>query len=139
MALDFAVTSGMRSISASIQDAGSPISAYEDLKKAYLDTERTCVSEGMDFTPMVAAAVGGAWGVAASKIYSQLAKEKSLVTGEREEILLLQLYQSLGIILHRENARSVVKRLRTISGDSQSLLGAAVSLQAEAVEGFAFQ
>ena len=79
---------------------------------------------------MVAEAVGGAWGVAASKIFSQLAKEKSLVTGEREEVLLLQLYQGLGIILHRENARSVLKRLRTISCDTHVLTGAAASIQA---------
>ena len=88
---------------------------------------------------MVAEAVGGAWGVAASKIFSQLAKETSLVTGEREEFLLLQLYQSLGIILHRENARSVLKRLRTISCDTQTLTGAGVSMQAEAIESVTFQ
>ena len=111
MALDFAVTSGMRTISASIQDASTTTTAYEDYKKSYLDTERTCVSEVMDFTPMVVEVVGGAWGVAASRVFSQLAKEKSLVTGEREETLLLQLYQCLGIILHRENARAVLKRL----------------------------
>ena len=57
MALDFAVTSGMRNIAASLQNAASAVMSYEDHKRTYLDTERTCALEGLAFTPMVAEAV----------------------------------------------------------------------------------
>ena len=134
MALDFAVTSGMRDIAASTQDASSATIAYEDYKKSYLDTERQCVQEGFSFTPMVVEAVGGAWGPAANKIFFHLAKEKSMFTGENEKKLLLELHQLLGIILHRENARAVLRRLRGRSFDTQGILTAAATLQAAAAE-----
>ena len=47
IALDFAVTSGMRDVPGSIQDASSVVTSYEDFKRTYQDTERACVSEGV--------------------------------------------------------------------------------------------
>ena len=139
MALDFAVTSGMRDIPGSIRDASSAVTSYEDFKRTYQDTERACVSEGVAFTPMVVEAVGGAWGPAASRILSQLAKDKVIQTGENQDKVILQLYQALGVILHRENARAVLKRLRSHTVDVQDLLQAAATLQADAADASAYQ
>ena len=105
MALDFAVTSGMRDIPSSIRDASSAATSYEDYKHTYLNTEAACSAEGFAFTPVVCEAVGGGWGPAANKIVSELAKEKSIITGEPAERLETQLHQGLNGILHRENRK----------------------------------
>ena len=62
------------------------------------------------------------------KIFNELAKSKSIVTGE-PVALLKQLYQSLGVILHRENARSVVKRMPAHTHTSDAIVGAASVLR----------
>jgi len=134
MALDFAVTSGLRDIPATLQDPSAATASYEDYKRTHLGTERACTDEGFAFTPMVVEAVGGGWGAAASKVYSELAKQKSLISGEPEDRLAMQLYQNLSIILHRENARSILKRLRGPAQASQAVTAAALVLQAEAAE-----
>ena len=53
MAMDFAVTSGIRqgSAHASIQDPSFAVTAYEDRKRNHLDTARLCSEEGLLFTP----------------------------------------------------------------------------------------
>ena len=132
MALDFAVTSGMRDISASIRDAASATQRYEDFKRAHLDTEAACSSEGFGFTPMVIEAVGGGWGPAAEKILSELAKENSIRTGEPADRLEMQLYQGLSTILHRENSRAILKRLNGAASGSEAILNAATELQTPA-------
>ena len=78
---------------------------------------------------MVVEAVGGAWGLSAVKVSTELAKSKSILSGESVDVLLTQLYQNMGIILHRENARSVVKRRSTDTRTSSSVLAAAATLQ----------
>ena len=78
MALDFAVTSGMRDIPSSIRDASSAATSYEDYKRTYLNTEAACSAEGFAFTPVVCEAVGGGWGPAANKIFAKVAKEESI-------------------------------------------------------------
>jgi len=45
-----------------------------------------------------------------------------------------KLLQNLGMILHRENARAVVKRMFPAMGGSQALLDAAATLQAAEAE-----
>jgi hypothetical protein len=113
MALDFAVTSGLRSaasITATLQNADATIRDYEDLKNSYLDTRSACAGDGFSFTPMVAEAVGGGWGPSAVKVFIELAKTKSLMTGEPKNKILSHLYQSLGLIIHKENARAILRR-----------------------------
>ena len=78
---------------------------------------------------MVIEAVGGAWGPAAVKVLSELAKTKSMITGEPADHLLAQLYQNLGVILHRENARSVVRRMCERTASADCVLAAATTLQ----------
>ena len=139
IALDFAVTSGMRNVAASTQNAASATSQYEDFKRAHLDTERQCVSEGITFKPMIIEAVGGAWGADASKILSHLAKDKAIASGEKCETVLTHLIQDLGIILHRENARAVLKRLQPTPFDARPLLEAAAAIQPDSDDAFTFQ
>ena len=88
-----------------------------------------CQADGFDFCPLVVEAVGGAWGPAATKVLNELAKSKSMITGEQVDHLRGQLYQSLGVILHRENARSVLKRLFEQKPLATDVLSAAAVLQ----------
>ena len=69
-----------------------------------LDTASTCAEEGFGFSPMIMEAHGGGWGPVAEKVFAELAQTKSLLTGEPNDLLRNQLYQNLGVILHRENA-----------------------------------
>ena len=91
-----------------------------------------CTAEGLTFTPMVVEAVGGSWGPAASGIFTGLAKAKALITGEPVDMLLGQLRERLGIVLHRENARAILKRSQAHSVASSAILAAAVTLQSAA-------
>ena len=136
MALDFAVTSGLRPdvVAQSAQSADAAVSHYEDFKRNHLDTARTCADEGLGFSPIVMEAHGGSWGPVAGKVFAELAQTKSLLTGEPQDHLLGQLYQNLSVILHRENARSILKRSRTFTHNLDHILSSATTLQAEAAD-----
>ena len=124
----------MRDIPGTIQDATTTLTRYEDFKKSHLNTERLCSEDGFSFCPMIVEGAGGAWGPSASKVFSELAKTKAFVFGESSNLVLKQLYETLGIVLHRENARAVVKRLgaRVPSRVPGAVLAAATTLQADA-------
>ena len=110
LALDFAVTSGLRDVQACIREPTSATTSYEDFKRGHLNTERLCAEDGHSFCPMVMEAVGGSWGPAATKIFTEPAKAKSWLTGESVDLLLAQLHQNLGTIIRLENAKSIIKR-----------------------------
>lgn len=112
-ALDFAVTSGLRGdiVNLSANDGSVAVRNYEDFKCAHLNTKVKCEEEGISFIPVICEADGGGWGPEANNIWSELAKYKSLKTGEKTSIIAIQLLQSLGIILQKENARSILRRL----------------------------
>ena len=133
VALDFAVTSGLRpsTIRGTLHDASAAACNYEDFKNRHLDTKRTCIDEGFEFIPMVAEAVGGGWGPAAAKVFYNLAKAKSAISGETKNTILHQLHQNLGILLHRCNARSVLRRCAPQNYDHHYILSAAATLDAE--------
>ena len=111
-ALDFAITSGLRSdmVNRSAEDGSNATKAYEDVKRSYLQTESLCQEEGITFIPMICEADGGGWGPAAHKVWTDLAKHKSIISGETDSIIVNRLLQSLGLILHKENARSILRR-----------------------------
>ena len=88
---------------------------------------------------MIMQAVGGAWGADATKILSHLAKDKAVASGEKCETVLTHLIQDLGIILHRENARAVLKRLQPTPFDARPLLEAAAAIQPDSDDAFTFQ
>ena len=111
-ALDFAVTSGLRSdvINRSALDGSSSTKAYEDFKRSHLNTATACQEEGITFIPMICEADGGGWGPAAHKVWSELAKNKALASGDEDSVIVSRLLQSLGLILHKENARAILRR-----------------------------
>ena len=127
--LDFAVTSGLRDtvVRRSATDGTTAVCAYEDIKRSHLGTELACQSEGLTFIPVVVEADGGGWGPAAHKTWNQLAKHMSTMTGEDDSKIVVRLLQSLGLVLHRENARAIIRRLpmSTTQADVQMLAAAA--------------
>ena len=82
-------------------------------KCSYKDTKVLCQNQGITFIPMVMEAVGGGWGKVARGVWSELAKVSALANGELETecSCAIQLRQRLSMVLHRENARSCLRRL----------------------------
>ena len=129
-ALDLAVTSGLRSdvVTKSAKDGTAAVKAYKTLKISYLETENTCQEEGITFIPIICEADGCGWGPAAHTVWSELAKNKSALTGEQYSITVSHLLQSLGIILHKENARAILRRSPKYSNrDISELLAASAA------------
>ena len=104
---------------------------YEGAKCEYLDTKAHCQAEGIIFVPMVLEASAGGWGPEARKIWTRLAKHQGQATGESESFCANQLLQNLGITLHKENARAILRRAPRTVGDT-SRLSAGVTLAAAA-------
>ena len=99
--------------------------AYENFKRVYQDTEQTCRAEGITFIPVICEADGGGWGPAAHTVWSELAKTKAMLTGELCSTIANRLLQSLGLILHRENARAILRRYsNNMDQDCRELLAA---------------
>ena len=111
-ALDFAVTSGLRTdlLEQTAADGLSCLTSYEHAKNSFLDTAAHCASEGIAFIPMVVEAHSGAWGPAATKVWLKLGKAISLVSGESTAVEALRARQNLGLTLHRETARAILRR-----------------------------
>ena len=61
---------------------------------------------------MIMEASGGGWGKQARCVWTELAKKHALATGEltQDKDTAIDLLQRLSIILHRENARSILRR-----------------------------
>ena len=111
-AFDFAVTSGLRTdlLERTAADGSSCLVSYEQVKNSFLDTAAHCASEGMAFIPMVVEAHSGAWGPEAAKVWLRLGKAVSLVSGESTAVESLRALQNLGLTLHRETARAILRR-----------------------------
>ena len=130
VALDLAVTSGLKRdmVQRSSENGSSAVTTYEDFKRSYLATETTCQEEGFNFIPLICEADGGGWGPAANAVWSELAKYKSVMTGEQSSTTASRLLQSLGLILHKENARAILRRAPTkLDRDFSELLAASVA------------
>ena len=82
---------------------------------------------------MVAEA-NGHWGPTAQQVFAELANTKSTLTGESRDVTLQHLHQGLGIILHRENARAVLKRFRSFTHNLEDIMAAATTLAAANTE-----
>eukprot|EP00973_Karenia_brevis_P072562 10079692-Karenia_brevis.AAC.1 len=76
-----------------------------------MGTKRQCNEEGMDFIPMIVEASGGGWGKEACRVWTEIAKTNALVSGDPKSSVAMQALQRFSRILHRENARSIVRRL----------------------------
>ena len=115
-AFDLAVTSGLRqgSVAASATAGERAAADYEANKCAFLNTHALCQAEGLQFLPLVAEAIGGGWGPTAVATWKSLGAAIAARLGEPSSLETSRLYQALGITLHRENARAVLRRRATI-------------------------
>ena len=92
------------------------------------------MEDGFAFAPMVVEACGASWGPSGAKILLELAKTKSILTGESQDAVQIQLFQNLGVILHRENGGAVARRIFPADSLFHDLLNAASTLQASEAE-----
>ena len=124
-ALDFAVTSGLRTdVVERVANSGSvAVQEYEERKRSHLNTANLCANEGFSFIPLVVEAHGGGWGLEARRAFSNLALRASAASGNSSSEVSDKLTQRLSCLLHRENARAVLLRLPgwTASHDAASL------------------
>jgi len=113
-AWDFAVTSGLRlDLPVEVMGNADGVTArYEDYKCSHNDTRADCQVQGISFIPMIVEAVGGSWGKMARCVWSELAKNYVLASGElaTEDTCGTMLQQRLSMTLHRENARACLRR-----------------------------
>ena len=108
-----------------VEDGSTVTTDYEHFKRTHLDTESTCRDEGITFIPIICEADGGGWGPAAQTVWSELAKHKAIASGKQISIIVCRLLQSLGLILHRENARAILRRYpHNLGHDCSELLAA---------------
>jgi len=114
-----------------IDDPTAATTQYEDHKRQHNNTELDCQAAGISFIPMVMEADGGAWGPAAVAVLSELAKVKACIAGEIRNSTQSQIFQNLGILLHTENARAILRR-STTTANHLTLLRAAATLQSPA-------
>ena len=62
-------------------------------------------------------------------MWSELAKHKALASGEQSSTIVSRLLQSLGLIVHKENARSILRRTPNYTSlDYRELLAASAVL-----------
>ena len=117
-------------VSRSARDGAAATLAYEDFKREYMDTENLCHAEGITFIPLIAEADGGGWVPAAHKVFNELAKLKSSISGESEDTCATFLLRSLNIVLHRENARAILRRMPQPRLADSAILSASASAYA---------
>ena len=131
-AIDFAVTSGLRAdvLPASLNDAAAATRTYETHKRNYLNTADQCQTDGMHFLPFVVEAVGGGLGPEAHKTISEIAKVKAACSGDSEDVEAEHLHQSIGLVLHRDNALAILRRASPIPWQDASLLNALTTVAA---------
>ena len=113
-ALDFAITSGLQigALAATAADGTSPTTDYQSKKRNHLDTENQCREAGLTFIPMVAEGVGGGWGNDGQMVWNRCASAIAAATGEQPHAVAEHIYQNMSIIIHKEGARAVLRRLQ---------------------------
>ena len=113
-ALDLAVTSGLRTgavLSESARSGVAAAEAYEARKRTHLQTEQHCKAEGLQFIPLVAETAASTW--------RQLAGLIAARSGDNPGVEADRLLQSLSVVLQRENARAVLRRLSPGAGEAR--------------------
>ena len=103
-------------------DGSSCLISYENFKNSFLETATHCASEGIQFIPMVVEAHSGAWGPNATKVWLRLGKAISLMSGESVALEALRARQNLGLILHRETARAILRRSLAVADSRARIL-----------------
>ena len=118
--LDFAISSGMQSelFHPVAQTPGLVFQRYNDLKRSFQGTARTCEAQGFMFTPVVFEAHGGGWSPLARASIDWISKQLSLALNEDPAAVSLQIAQRISCTLQRENARAVLRRSAAPKGSS---------------------
>ena len=111
-ALDFAVTSGMRSdlFRASAEAPHLAFEQYDRFKRRYGQTEQLCTTAGFRFVPVVFEAHAGGWSPMARGLFDWLAREAAARHNEDAGSVSLRIAQRISVALHRENARAILFR-----------------------------
>jgi hypothetical protein len=112
-AVDFAVTSGLRSdiLRRTCADPSFIWADYEELKRQHADTKAQCDAQGLDFAPFVIEAHGGGLGPVARRVCALVAKAAAAHFGDEVEGQAVDLVRCISSSLQRENARAVFRRL----------------------------
>ena len=82
----------------------------------------------MSFIPMVMEACGGSWGPEAHKVWTEIAKTTAQATGEPESTVAARIFQNTGFILHRANARAIVRQSAGPAVAAHGLLASAAAV-----------
>ena len=111
VAMDFAITSPQRQdiLFESAECGSATETAYERVKRTFLNTASACAEQGLGFIPMVASPAGG-WGPAARKALQAIAKASAAFSGEPEKKVVQRQRQLLCVVLRRANARAIIDR-----------------------------
>ena len=110
-AFDFAVSSPQRqwALAQAFRVAGQAAAAYEQTKKAHLDTAAVCAFQGLTFVPLVAEPSGG-WGPTGVTTLRRMARAVELRTGEPAGSANVRILQQLSVALRRASARAILRR-----------------------------
>ena len=68
--------------------------------------------------------------LAAQKVFNELAKLKSNISGELEDTCAVHMLQSLNLILHMENARAMLRRIPHKHSAGNAVLSASATAHA---------
>ena len=117
-------------LAASAAAPGAAAERYEEHKRQFLDTERTCGAAGIAFIPMVIEAHGGGWGKEARRALAVLAKRAADASGEEPAAVAAEHAQRLSLLLQKENARAVLRRLQAPHGAAAARRAAATAAHA---------
>ena len=111
-AIDFAVTSGLRSpcLGATDGDIASVFADYEDHKRAYKDTDAQCRRQGLTFVPFIVDAHAGGLSPLARRTVDSCAKEVAATLHLQPAAVALRITQRISCSLQRESARAVLRR-----------------------------
>ena len=95
-------------------------SRYEQLKRDYKNTARSCTDAGFLFVPFVIEAHAGSWSPSARSYVDFLANQSAAAQHEEPATVSLRIAQRISSTLLRESARAVLRRLPS-AGELQVL------------------
>jgi hypothetical protein len=92
---------------------------YEAFKKGYKDTDEQCEAQGIKFQPLILEAHGGGFSPALRDRLDCIARRQRAVWSEGQEEAGLVIAQRISICLQVENARAIIRRMRTPGGGTR--------------------
>ena len=112
-AFDFAVTSGMQSdlFRLAADQPETVFARYEQLKRDFKNTARTCTESGFLFVPVVFESHAGGWSPLARRSVDWISRQQAAAHHEDPAAVALRIAQRISATLFRESARAVLRRL----------------------------